>query len=174
MKSLKYIDETDRCYGAAGMAIGLVAFDGEDFMVSLSIDRDPGDMMEMSSDFYFSGNPEISAKSAWNRIVNNFNLSIVMLISNVLCRNIIHGKLVVDRKLHDEILDLAKEEGNSVCGLDADETERLFDKDFSYLNRLFTHYGVRSVADDFVSVLSSRRSMSRMEILDRLQSLNML
>ncbi len=174
MNRLSYLSDDDRSYGAAGMAIGLVAFDGEEYMVSLSIDREPGEMMEMMPDFYFSGNPEFSAKSAWNRIIHHYNLQVVMLLGNILCRNMIQNRLTVGSDLHEEIRRAVAEEGLNSCGLEADETDRLFQKDFNYLNRLFSHPGVKNVAHGFASAISSRRSLSRMEILDYLQSLNMI
>ena len=57
METLKYKDETDRSYGATGMAIGLLIFDGEDMLDSINIDGDPNDMVVMSPDFYFAGTP---------------------------------------------------------------------------------------------------------------------
>ena len=35
---LSYKNENDRCYGATGMAIGLVVFDGEDMLAGVSLD----------------------------------------------------------------------------------------------------------------------------------------
>lgn len=42
MEKLRYTDETDRCYGAAGMAISLVVFDGEDILSAISLDGPEG------------------------------------------------------------------------------------------------------------------------------------
>ena len=65
---LSYRNENDRCYGAAGMAIGLVVFDGEDMLAGISLDAPAHAMMEMNQDFFFTGNPSLSAKAAWNRV----------------------------------------------------------------------------------------------------------
>ena len=89
MECFKYIDENDRSYGAAGMAIGLVIYDGEDMLASISIDGDPNDMVRLTPDFYFAGNPGVSAKTAWNQILKNYNLGISMLMANVLCRHLV-------------------------------------------------------------------------------------
>ena len=43
---LSYRNENDRCYGAAGMAIGLVVFDGEDMLAGISLDAPAHAMME--------------------------------------------------------------------------------------------------------------------------------
>ncbi|MDE6484745.1 MAG: hypothetical protein K2L14_05080 [Duncaniella sp.] len=174
MNPLRYTDDADRAYGAAGMAIGLVAFDGEEYLTSIDIDREPDDILGLRADFYFSGNPEFSAKSAWNRLLHNYNLSLVMLISNVMCRNMVQNRLTVNSELHKLIRSTAFDEGRDTCGLDEDEFDRLFDKDFNYLNRLFSHYGVKNVAEDFARAISTRRNLSHMEILDSLQALQML
>ncbi|MBD5249752.1 MAG: hypothetical protein HDS56_01060 [Barnesiella sp.] len=174
MNPLRYTDDADRAYGAAGMAIGLVAFDGEEYITSIDIDREPDDILELRDDFYFSGNPEFSAKSAWNRMLHNYNLSLVMLISNIMCRDRVQNRLTVSSDLHKLIRSTAFDEGRDACGLDQDEFDRLFEKDFNYLNRLFSHYGVKNVADDFARSISSRRFLSHMEILDSLQALQML
>ena len=89
MENLKYSDDNDRSYGAAGMAIGLVVYDGEDMLASITLDGDPNDMVSMSPDFYFAGNPGVSAKTAWNQILKNYNLGIAMVMSNLLCRNLV-------------------------------------------------------------------------------------
>ena len=65
---LSYNDENDRAYGATGMAIGLMIYDGEEMLYSIDLDNE-GQMMALSPDFYFAGNPGISAKSAWNQML---------------------------------------------------------------------------------------------------------
>ena len=40
MENLKYSDDNDRSYGAAGMAIGLVVYDGEDMLASITLGGD--------------------------------------------------------------------------------------------------------------------------------------
>lgn len=174
MKSLKYTDETDRCYGATGMAIGLMVFDGEDMLASVTIDGDPNEMVALSPDFYFAGNPGVSAKTAWNQILKNYNIGIAMLMSNLLCRSVVNRHQDLPAELHDFLLDLAREEGHESCSLDDDEIERLFNKNYSYLNRVFTHRGVQSVAHDFASTLSQRRTLSRLDVLELLDALRML
>ena len=174
MKSLKYTDETDRCYGATGMAIGLMVFDGEDMLASVTIDGDPNEMVALSPDFYFAGNPGVSAKTAWNQILKNYNIGIAMLMSNLLCRSVVNRRQELPSELHDFLLDLAREEGHESCSLDDDEIDRLFNKNYTYLNRVFTHRGVQSVAHDFASTLSQRRTLSRLDVLELLDALRML
>lgn len=172
--SFSYKDESDRCYGATGMAIGLVVFDGEDLLSAIDIDNDAHRLLEMADDFFFAGNPSLSAKSAWDKMVRSFTLTSAMTISNVMCRHIIKegGQIQnhVKRTLHDVIVD----EGCDVCSLEEDEVERIFNKEFSYLLQIFNHQGVQTVAHDFASALAARRRLTRGDVIDHLRSLSML
>ena len=162
MEQLRYTSESDRAYGAAGMAMGLVIYDGEEMLASICIDSDP------------DGNPGVSAKSAWNQNLKNYNLGISMLISNVMCRYMVSRSSSVPAELKDILHELALGEGRESCQLDEDEIDRLFDKNYSYLTRVFSHRGVQSVAHDFASTLISRRTLSRHEVIEQLSALNML
>ncbi len=174
MEQLRYTSESDRAYGAAGMAMGLVIYDGEEMLASICIDSDPDDMVSLVPEFYFAGNPGVSAKSAWNQILKNYNLGISMLISNVMCRYMVSRSSSVPAELKDILHELALGEGRESCQLDEDEIDRLFDKNYSYLTRVFSHRGVQSVAHDFASTLISRRTLSRHEVIEQLSALNML
>lgn len=174
MEKFRYTDDSDRAYGAAGMAIGLVVYDGDDLLYSIDLDATPGDMLSLSPDFFFAGNPGVSAKAAWTQMVKNFNLGVAMLISNVMCRHMVHSGNDVPSDLAEELKNLAHEEGAGACALEADEVDRLFDKSYTYLWRVFSHRGVQAVAHDFASTLASRRTLSRLEILEQLHALSML
>ena len=174
MEKFRYTDETDRAYGAAGMAIGLVVYDGDEILYSIDLDAEPGDMLKLSPDFFFAGNPRVSAKSAWTQMVNNYNLGIAMLISNVMCRHMVHSAAEVPTDLADELKVIAHEEGTVACALEEDEVDRIFDKCYTYLWRVFSHRGVQAVAHDFASTLASRRSLSRLDVLEQLHALSML
>ena len=86
---LKYIDEEDKSYGVAGMAVAIMVFDGENLLSSISLEAPANEAMVFTSDFYFSGNPRLSAKYSWNRLLEHYQLSIGMLIANIMCRNIV-------------------------------------------------------------------------------------
>lgn len=174
MKTLKYTDETDRSYGATGMAIGLMVFDGEDMLASITLDSDPNDMVSMSPEFYFAGNPGVSAKTAWNQMLKNYNIGIGMLMANLLCRHLVNRRQELPSELQDFLHELAIDEGHESCSLEDDEIDRLFNKNLSYLSRVFNHRGVQSVAHDFASTLQQRRTLSRLDVLELLDALRML
>ncbi|GFI52775.1 hypothetical protein EEL34_05040 [Muribaculaceae bacterium Isolate-039 (Harlan)] len=174
METLKYKDETDRSYGATGMAIGLLIFDGEDMLASINIDGDPNDMVVMSPDFYFAGNPGVSAKTAWNQMLKNYNLGIGMLMSNLLCRHLVSAHQALPAAMRERLHSIAVEEGRDACSLEDDEIDRLFEKNMSYLTKVFSHRGVQSIAHDFAAELLSRRTLSRLDVLEQLEALRVL
>lgn len=173
-QKLSYKDEDDKCYGATGMAMAVVIFDGEDMLSSINLDAEPESVLEFTDGFYFSGNPGFSAKNSWNQILKNFNLAMAVSLGNVLCRSIIHNSRQLDSDMKKYLRQLIIEEGASNCALEADETGHLFDKNYSYLTRAFNHYGVQSVAHDFAETLRNRRTMTRLDILEQLRALTML
>lgn len=171
---LSYKNEEDKSYGVTGMAMSVVIFDGEDMFVGANLDSESGSMMEFTNDFYFSGNPGYSAKTAWNMLLKNFNLATAVVLGNVLCRRLIYEARPVDdeltRSLHEIVVDAAGEH----CSLEEDEADRLFEKNYNYLRRVFSHSGMQGVAHEFAETLRKRRYMSRMDVIDRLRSLGML
>ena len=169
MEKLRYTDETDRCYGAAGMAISLVVFDGEDILSAISLDGPEGSQtMTLAPEFFFAGNPGVSAKTAWRQILKNYNLGIAMVTANLLCRYLVNRHTGLPDGVGDGL------DGTEACQLDQDEIDAIFDKNINYLTRVFTHRGVHTVAHDFASALSQRRSLSRLDALEMLQALQML
>lgn len=175
MEKLRYTDETDRCYGAAGMAISLVVYDGEEMLSAISLDGPAGSQtMTLAPEFFFAGNPGISAKTAWRQMLKNYNLGIAMVTANLLCRYLVNRHTGLPDDVREALHDLAVEEGMDACQLEADEIDAIFDKNINYLTRVFSHRGVHSVAHDFASALQQRRSLSRLDAIEMLQSLNML
>ncbi|MCM1293062.1 MAG: hypothetical protein NC111_06940 [Bacteroides sp.] len=173
-EKLRYKNEEDKCYGATGMAMALVIYDGEDILSAVDLDAEPGSMVEFTDEFYFNGNPGFSAKNAWNQILKNFNLAMATSIGNVLCRHVIFENHDVDDDVKSFLRDLMISEGSDNCQLEEDESRHLFEKNFQYLDRVFHHNGVRTVAHEFARVLNSRRRLTRMDVLDQLRALSLI
>lgn len=173
--NLRYRNEDDKCYGATGMTVAFVVMEGEDLVSAVNLDACKADeIMEYADEFFFNGNPGLSAKSAWNTILKHFNFSMAAAIGNLMCRRYILDHEKIDDDTKKFLLELMIEEGHDVCALDDDETRRLFDKNFVYLTRVFTHQGIQSVCNDFANALKRRRRMSRLDILEQLRALRML
>lgn len=172
--NLKYRSEDDRCYGATGMTVAFVVLEGDELVSAVDLDASPDALVEYSDDYYFAGNPGLSAKSAWNTILKHFNFSMAAVVGNVMCRRYVLEHSGIDADTRQYLLDLMISEGGEACNLEEDETRRLFDKNFMYLTRVFTHQGVQSVCHDFATALKRHRRMTRFEILDQLRALRRL
>lgn len=171
-QDFKYSNEEDRSYGLAGMAVSVVVWDSEHLLNAVDLDAAAGEGMEMTQEFYFSGNPGLSAKAAWESMVEHFQLSTAMMVSNVMCRRYVHLNAAIDAELRRRMLDYAVEEGRDACSLDDDETLRLFDKCYTYCHRVFNHPGVQQVVRDFASALRTRRRLTRGEVAEELRALS--
>lgn len=170
---LKYKNETDRCYGLAGMIIALAALDALDRVSSLSLDNSD-DMICFSQEYYFGGSPSISAKTTWNHILENYQLTSAMTIANMLSRKLVGEHKPIDKPLLDTIYLHIAAEGQESCSLDDDEIRALFDKTLSYSNRIFSNSGIYPKIQQFVQIISERRTLTNSEICDLLHSLRMI
>lgn len=170
---MKYRDEEDKCYGAAGMAIGVAVYKAEGSLAGANIDNPAWRLV----DFYDEENassPAFSAKAVWGHTLENFEVELAMAIGNVLCRALVRDRSYLDFRLRNLLLDAAKKDGFEYCSLEADEVSRLFEKEYSYLERIFSHDGIAHIASGIASRLQDVRSLSRMELLEALQPLRAL
>lgn len=170
---MKYRNEQDKCYGVAGMAIGLSVFDADNLMTEVSIDADGVDCVRFVPDFYFTGSPRVSASKSWHHIYAHYQVSMGLAIANAMCRRMVQDHGVLDRKRCEELLDAAVADGHSLCQLDRDEVEPLFDKSYSYLMRVFGNRDIQQAINAFVEQLRQRRSLTRGEVAELLQELNL-
>ncbi|MCM1449171.1 MAG: hypothetical protein NC082_02410 [Clostridiales bacterium] len=175
MNSLKYKDMRDRCYGLTGMAMSMVVLNGEDLLSSINLDAPTAEeMMEFTPQYYFAGNPRLSARLAWNQLVEHYTLTMGMLVANVLSRYYVNRKEELTPELLQVIHSYLVEEGKETCQLDEDEINTIFNKNFSYMQRLFRHHGVQSIIDDVAGIVMERRRLSVNEVLEAFRPLAML
>ena len=133
--TLKYTDESDKCYGITGMAIGLVIWNAEDIMAAINLDAGPADVFEFVPEYYFCGNPRISAKNSWSHVLKHYQATMGMLIGNILCRSyVLHGTHP-SKETRAKLLVCLDEEGRSSCALESDEVERVFNRSYAYLGK---------------------------------------
>lgn len=168
---LTYIDESDRCFGLSGMAISMALLDDGNKIADIDIDR-IDNPIAFSHEFFFSGNPRCSAKIVWDEMAHNFNLSVAMALGNVLSRKLVSEKDFFHEEEEKALHDLAVTEGLEICGLEADEVEMLWEKDFNYLTRVFRHPTVIQLTRDMAEEIRRRRTLSRHEINEILSALN--
>jgi hypothetical protein len=171
---MKYRSEDDKCYGVAGMVIGLSIFDADSLFTGVSMDGDGLDCIQFTPDFFFSGNPRIPAKDSWQCIYSHYQISMGLVIANTMCRKMVLDRGQVDRKMRKALLDAASEEGKELCQLDEDEVEQIFDKSFSYLVRVFSNPNIRNAIKAFAEELKTRRNLTNYEVEDLLHYLNIV
>lgn len=171
--TLTYLNEDDKAYGLAGMAISLAALDAIDRVAGVSLDAD-GPMVTFSHQYYFSGSPSISPKTTWDNLLHNFYITSAMVISNIMARSIVRLGQDVPADLLETIRCEIAEEGRDTCSLDDDEIDTLYDKTRSYMGRIFRNPRLHPAIDDFARTLSRRRSLTGSEIIDELRSLSII
>lgn len=167
---LSYSDEKDRSYGISGMAITLVALDGENYLSGVNIDGEPGEYIVMSRDFSFKGNPRMSAKIVWEQTLKDLRLSASMALGNVACRRYVLSGRAMSSSDIGELRKALRQDASEHCGLDSDESDRLFDSCLNYVDRIFRTSGVARVASGFADTLVERRSLTGAEAIEILAS----
>lgn len=167
---LKYLDADDKCYGVTGMAIGIVVFDSDKYLSEVTIDKEDIDCIQFLPEYY-AGSQDVSAKAAWNRSVNRYQLMAGLVLSNVVCRMLVHRGKNLDRSLVDQMKDIIREEGQESCFLDSDETEAFFNKTFNYIWRVFSDNDIHRIAHDFAKELASRHTLSRSDVTELLRDI---
>ncbi|MBQ9077214.1 MAG: hypothetical protein IJY31_05160 [Muribaculaceae bacterium] len=172
--NFKYSSEDDKCYGIAGMAVGMVVWDCENMLSSVSLDVPADESIEFAPEFYYAANQNLSAKVVWNKTLEHYQLYMGMLISNVVCRNMVLNRTFVGEKLKKQLYSCLEEEGKCSCSLETDEIKRLFDKNYEYVCRIFNHHGVQDIVRDFVLRLKQQRRLSRADVVEGLRALSML
>ena len=171
---LKYIDEDDKCYGLTGVAMSAVIWDAENLISAIYLDSDALCAVKYTPQLIIDGNVSISPRNILNHNIEKFRLSMGMMLSNILCRTYVLHHKFINHKTKQMMVDFFIEEGKRECDLEKDEVELLFNKNYDYLHRIFSHPEVQRIANDFAATLSNRRSLTQAEIIDTLQPLNML
>ena len=171
---LKYKDEQDKCYGLTGVAMCAVIWDVENLISAIYLDCDAFNSIQYVPQLVTDGNVEISPRNAWKLNVEKFRLSMGMILSNILCRTYVLEQKYINHKTKQYLLNYFIEDGIASCSLEKDEVEELFNKNYDYLLRVFSHPEVQKIANEFSELLTERRSLTQSEIVNALQTLNML
>ena len=116
----------------------------------------------------------MSPKATWDKLVENFQITSAMALANVMSRSIVRMHRQVPLEILKEIHDAMIEEGRETCSLEEDETDALFNKMMTYNNRIFNNPRVHPAIDEFVRILSRRRSLTGGEIIDELRNLQLI
>lgn len=168
---LKYKSETDKGLGIAGMAISLLAADALDMLAKVSM-VEGEEPVTMAEEFFFSGNPRMSAKFAWYEGLRQYDITASMILANVLCRSLCSSTGVINNESLKAVHDHLVEQGQELCSLDADEVETLYSRSYRKHHSIFSHPTVGTVARDFANTLRMLQHMTGAEVADNLRRLN--
>lgn len=171
--TLTYLNEDDRAYGLAGMAISIAALDAIHRVAAISLDSD-GPMVSFSHEYYFSGSPSISPKSTWNNLLHNFYITSSMVLSNVMARSLVRLGEEIPEDVLETIHSAMIAEGVETCSLENDEVERLYARSLSGMRRIFGNRRLYPAIEQFARTLSRRRNLSGTEIYDELRALRLV
>lgn len=171
---MKYRDELDKCYGVAGMALGLSVLDADDLFTAITLDGDGPECIQFTPEFFFAGNPRLSPRGAWQYILGHYRITVGLAVANALCRRMVLDNDKVDERLRDHLFDIACADGCDYCQLERDEVEPIFDETFNSMMQLFSDSRVRRAMDTFADALRQRRTLTHIDVNDILQQLNLI
>lgn len=169
---LQYESEDDRAYGLAGMGIALAAMDALNWVAELNLDAD-GPMVSFSHAFYFSNSPSVSPKAVWHRSVQNFKVTSMMVMANVMSRYYVRLSQQVPPEVLGYVRDTMTEEGAESCSLEADEVGQLFNITMRDCHRIFSNPRLTPRVTEFAGTLGRLRRMSALEVADELHRLQL-
>ena len=159
-------NEEDKCFGIAGMAIGISIWHGEDKLYRINIDDSEGKYIALFPDETALGEL-LHPKDAWNNSLKEFQMTVGMLIANMMSCSIGKKQLEYSRA-KKALYKTVAEEGKRSCQLEEDEVRRLFDETYVYLDRVFENESVHEIARRFAKKLQESRTLSNYEIKDLL------
>ncbi len=169
---LQYENEDDRAYGLAGMAIALAAMDALNWVADMDLDAD-GPMVSFSHAFYFSNSPSVSPKAVWHRTVQNFKVTSMMVMANVMSRYYVRLSQPLPPEVLGYVRDTMTEEGAESCSLEADEVGQLFNLTMRDCHRIFSNPRLTPRVTEFAGTLGRLRHMSALEVADELHRLQL-
>ena len=125
--SLKYKDEADRAFGAAGMTVAVVVCNADELIVAVDLDADdPADIMELTDDYYLAGSRAKSVSAAWKQTLSAFRATVVMAAGNILARHLVGQEVPVSPSIRDLVREAVADDGLRECQLEPDEADEIF------------------------------------------------
>ena len=174
MNLFAYLDETDKSFGLTGMTLSLFAMDNQSMIRAVSMDAPDSESVEFAPEFYFSGNPRLSARTTWNELVRQFQLLTAMSVGNVVCRHAVHYRRNIPADRLEGLHRTVVEEGTDACALESDEIDAIYNKILHYQLDFYNNPRVASIANHLSAQLRTRRRLSAGEIVDELHSLGLV
>ncbi len=168
--TLQYLNEDDKAYGLAGMAISLGALDALDRVIEVSLDAE-GPMVTFSHAYYYYGNQSVSPKATWNNMLHNYYITSAMVLANVLSRSLVRLHSNVDSEILEALHDGIVEEGRNEMSLEDDEIENLYGRTLTSMRRIFNNPRVHPAVEELAGIMARRRRLSASELAETLSML---
>lgn len=172
--SLKYADADDRAFGLCGMALALFVFESDRYLLSLDVDAEADQGLELTGDFYIPANPNLSAKGVWTGLFRQFQLTSAMMMGNLLSRALARRSVPIPRDVYRLMMAHLHDEGEEACGLTEGEVDTLCDKSYGYLQRVISYPAVSAIIRNMADDLMRRHTLDRDAIAAHLAPLDRL
>ncbi|MDE5968189.1 MAG: hypothetical protein K2G64_03695 [Muribaculaceae bacterium] len=168
---LRYTDTDDRLYGIAGMTIGLLVYDADQYIDHLDGNSSDLRAVELTPDFFVYHNQQLSAKGVWKALLDRHKIMSAMVMGNILSRAAMGSRHAVDPQTLSQAIDLLAEQADDMLGLTPDENRRLVMQSYDYVSRAFLHPLVIDFVNHLHSALMHQPAMSRGDLFDLLAPL---
>ncbi len=165
-----YADEADKAFGLTGMVICLNVCDADHALESLTLDA-AADEETFVIDSHYTDGGECSPAAPWRALVEQYKLLCSLAASNVLCRMLVHRHRGFTNDTARQLRDQVSDTGRDMCDLADDEIDDIFTRSLGQMMRVFREPQVHTIATRYAAALRQRRSMSRAEAFELLQSL---
>lgn len=171
---MKYRSDQDKCYGAAGMAIALNVLDAEEAYCGICVDAEGLDCVQLQPALLSDGAIATDAREAWKRSVHHFHIAMGLLIADRVSRKMILDHGAVDRKMRNHLLSAMEQEGKTLCSLERDEVNEVFEHYFQHMVKVFSNAAVRSAVCQLAQLLEERRTLTSSEVEELLTELQII
>lgn len=170
---LAYRNEADRCYGLAGMSIGLASLDALGSVAMIDIDAD-GPMVQFTGEYYYGGSPSVSPKATWRRLVENYRLTSTIAIGNILARTLVQEGNNDPGDMLEELFKTIRSEGREVCQLEDDELDNFINNILNRAERIFINRRLHPAIQQLASDIRRERSLSGRALAEELHLLRLI
>ncbi len=168
---LKYADRKDRCYGIAGMVVGITVFDGADYIMRADVEGKDIEAVVLTPEFRVVDNPGLSVKSVWKSLASRYRLAAAMVMGNVISRSVSGHRKAVDPDTLQAIISCLGQEASELLDFSDEENRELCLQTYNHLRQAFTHPIVKQIINDMASSLEENKRLERGEIFEILSPL---
>lgn len=171
---MKYRNDNDKCFGAAGMVIGLNVLGAEDTFGGVDINAEGLDCVRLLPEFLVADQLTADAHDAWKKSVRHFQVAMGLLIADRMSRKMLLDHGSVDHKMRQQMLSAMVTEGKALCCLEQDEVQRVFDEYFQHMVKVFSNPTVRTATSRLAQLIQERRALTSTEVEELLSELSVI